>query len=114
MIIKKLQDVPYADLKGYQNVKKQIVIGPQDGSDEIVLRYFTLGPGGSSPYHTHDWPHLVRIETGSGVVVDKDKNESPVTEGDYIFVESSSLHCFKNTGTVPLSFICIVPARGES
>jgi len=114
MIIKKLQSVPYADLQGYNGVKKQIVIGPADGSDEIVLRYFTLDQGGSSPYHSHDWPHLVRIEKGSGVMLDAQKNASPITAGDYIFVESNSLHCFKNTGDVPLSFICIVPDRGES
>lgn len=114
MTIKKLQDVPFADLQGYDGVKKQIVIGPADGSDEIVMRYFTLDPEGSSPYHSHDWPHLVRIEKGSGVMLDAQKNASPVNAGDYIFVQSNSYHCFKNTGDSTLSFICIVPARGES
>ena len=114
MIIKKLQDVPFANLKGYDKVKKQIVLGPDDGSDEIILRYFTLDQDGSSPYHSHDWPHLVRIETGSGVMLDAEKKQFQVMAGDYIFVESNTLHCFKNTGQEPLSFICIVPARGES
>jgi quercetin dioxygenase-like cupin family protein len=114
MIIKKLEDVPFAYLEKYEKVSKQIVIGPADGSDEIVLRYFTVGPGGSSPLHSHDWPHLVHIDKGSGVLLDKDQVESPVTAGDYIFVENNATHCFKNTGDVPLSFICIVPTRGES
>jgi quercetin dioxygenase-like cupin family protein len=114
MIIKKLQDVPYAESHGYENMKKQIVIGPEDGSDEIVMRYFTLGVGGSSPYHSHDWPHLVRIEQGSGVLVDKEQQESTITAGDYVFVESNTLHCFRNTGSKPFSFICIIPSRGES
>ena len=114
MIIKKLENVPFAYLQKYENVSKQIVIGPADGSDEIVLRYFTVGPGGSSPFHSHDWPHLVCIEQGNGVLLDKDKVASPVTAGDYIFVENNALHCFKNTGDGPFSFICIVPSRGES
>jgi quercetin dioxygenase-like cupin family protein len=114
MIVKKLQDVPFADLHGYDKVEKQIVIGPDDGSDEIVMRYFTLAQGGSSPYHSHDWPHLVRIEQGEGILVDKDNAASLVTAGDYVFVESNAKHCFKNTGESPLAFICIVPSRGES
>jgi quercetin dioxygenase-like cupin family protein len=114
MIVKKLKDVPFADLRGYENVTKQVVIGPEDGSDEIVMRYFTLAKGGSSPYHQHDWPHLVRIEKGEGVLVDEDKNESPLHAGHYVFVESNAVHCFKNTGDSPFSFICIVPTRGES
>lgn len=114
MIIKKLDDVPFADLKGYDKVEKQIVIGPDDGSDEIVMRYFTLSEGGSSPYHKHDWPHLVRIEEGNGILVDKDNKTSSITAGDYVFVEGNAMHCFKNTGKSPFSFICIVPSRGES
>ncbi|MDF1515487.1 MAG: cupin domain-containing protein [Anaerolineae bacterium] len=114
MMIKQLHDVPFADLNGYTKVKKQVVIGPDDGSDEIVMRYFTLAPGGSSPFHSHDWPHLVRIEQGSGVLLDAEKRPAPVSTGDYIFVESNSLHCFTNTSDAPFAFICIVPMRGES
>ncbi len=113
-MIKRLLEVPFEETSGYTGVKKQIVIGPADGSDEIVMRYFTLEPGGSSPFHSHDWPHLVRIEQGSGVMLDAQKHPSPVSAGDYIFVESNILHCFQNTGEEALAFICIVPARGES
>ena len=51
MIIKKLQDVPFAAASGYEGVKKQVLIGPDDGSNEIVMRYFRLAPGGSTPHH---------------------------------------------------------------
>ena len=114
MIIKKLSDVPYADLQGYDSVKKQVVIGPDDGSDEIVLRYFTLAPGGSSPHHAHDWPHLVKIEAGTGIAIDAAGNERPVQAGDYVYVNANDVHQFRNSGTEPFSFICIVPRRGES
>ena len=113
MIIKKLSDVPAVDLKEYTNVRKQIVLGPEDGSNEIVLRYFSLGSGGASPYHNHDFPHLVRIEAGEGVVVDADGKETPLTVGDYIYVDDNEQHNFKNTGQANFDFICIVPLRGE-
>ena len=113
MIIKKLSDVPLVDLQGYDNVKKQIVIGPDDGSQEIVLRYFSLEPGGTSPHHTHDFPHLVKIEAGNGIVTDATGNEHQLQTGDYVYVDNNEAHHFRNTGSEPFDFICIVPQRAE-
>ena len=113
MNIKKLSDVPVTELQGYDNVKKQIVIGPDDGSQEIVLRYFSIGPGGTSPHHGHDFPHLVRIESGNGMVTDETGNEHQLQSGDYVYIEDNETHQFRNTGSGSFDFICIVPRRGE-
>lgn len=113
MIIKNRDNVPFADTQGYTAVTKQVVLGPDDGSDEIVLRYFSVTVGGATPYHSHDFPHLVKIEVGQGVAVDADGNESPVVTGDYVYVAANEVHNFKNTGDVPFDFICMVPLRGE-
>jgi len=114
MIIKNLGCVPVTDLRGYEGVSKQIVIGPDDGSNEIVLRYFSLGPGGTSPHHSHDFPHLVKIEAGNGVVTDERGLEHKLQKGDYVFISDNEVHHFTNTGTEPFDFICIVPRRGEA
>ena len=113
MKIKRRDDVPLADTQGYAAVTKQVVLGPDDGSDEIVLRYFSVAPGGATPYHSHDFPHLVKIEAGRGVAVDADKKEFPLVAGDYVYVDSDEIHNFKNTGDEPFEFICVVPLRGE-
>lgn len=114
MVIKKLSDVPLADLQGYDNVQKQIVIGPDDGSQEIVLRYFSLQPGGASPHHTHGFPHLVKVEAGNGIVIDATGAEHQLQVGDYVYIPDDELHQFRNTGAEPFDFVCIVPRRGES
>jgi quercetin dioxygenase-like cupin family protein len=113
VIVKKLSDVPFAELHGYDNLTKQVVLGPEDGSQEIVLRYFSLKPGGSSPHHTHDFPHLVKVETGRGTVTDATGNEHQLQPGDYVYVDSNDTHHFSNTGSEPFDFICVVPQRGE-
>jgi len=110
--IKRRDDVSPA-ASGYAGVTKQIVLGPADGSDEIVLRYFSVAEGGATPWHAHDFPHLVRIEAGRGVAVDADGTERAVSVGDYVYVAPNEMHNFKNTGDEPLDFICIVPTRGE-
>ena len=114
MIIKKLDDVPLTDMPGAEKVGKKIVIGPDDGSNEIVLRYFSLDSGGKSPHHAHNFPHLVNIKAGNGVVIDKNGLEHPVQKGNYVFIPDNEVHQFKNTGIVPFDFICIVPRRGET
>ena len=114
MIRKQLENVPFADMSGYENVKKQVILGPKDGSDEIVMRYFRVAPGGSTPYHAHDWPHLVKIEEGQGVTVDVDGNETPVEAGDFIYMPDNEKHQFRNTGETSFEFICIVPRRGAA
>lgn len=54
MIIKKLADSPVVDFPGAEGkITKRLVIGPNDGSNELVSRHFDLEPGASSPYHRH-------------------------------------------------------------
>jgi quercetin dioxygenase-like cupin family protein len=114
MIIKKLADAPQIDVPGVAHVKKQIVLGPKDGSEEIVLRYFSVGAGGMTPHHTHEFPHLVKVEAGIGAAIDGDGNERQLQAGDYVYVNNNDIHHFSNKGTLPFEFICIVPRRGES
>jgi quercetin dioxygenase-like cupin family protein len=111
--IKKLSDAPAFDVSGIAHVKKRIVIGPSDGAKEIVLRYFSLEAGGTTPHHAHAFPHLVKIEAGCGLVVDKNGKAHPLEPGDYIYINDNETHQFKNTGTESFEFICVVPGRGE-
>ncbi|MBW1773254.1 MAG: cupin domain-containing protein [Deltaproteobacteria bacterium] len=113
MIIKRLADNLFANMAGHENIKKQIVLGPDDGSGEIVLRYFKLAPGGSSPYHHHDFPHLVKVETGKGIVIDPDGNEHPLETGDYVYIHDNELHSLENRSRESFEFICVVPEREE-
>ncbi len=77
------------------------------------MRYFRLAPGGSSPHHAHDWPHLVRVEVGAGYAVDGDGNRTPLQAGDFVYVPDNEVHHFENGDSPSFEFICIVPRRGE-
>ncbi len=113
MNIKKLSDAPAFDVSGIAHVKKRIVIGPSDGSREIVLRYFSLEPGGATPHHAHAFPHLVKIEAGHGALIDGSGKSHELEQGDYVYINDDETHHFKNEGAEPFEFICIVPGRGE-
>lgn len=112
MFIKKIADVPKIkiDDNATKNVTRQIPIGIEDGSDKIIMRVFTVKPGGHSPLHTHDFEHLVKVEKGRAIAVDKD-GEHEIKEGDYVFVKPNEIHQFKNTFEEDFQFICVIPNK---
>jgi quercetin dioxygenase-like cupin family protein len=95
-------------------VTKQIPIGRDVGSSEIIMRLFILDPGAATPYHQHGFPHLIKIESGNGVLIDKEAKEHQISVGNYIYIGDNEPHGFKNNGNEPFKFLCIVPSRGEA
>lgn len=95
--------------EGYKGIRKKILIGSNDGSKNIIMRYFTIAPGGHSPKHSHNYEHLVKIESGKGIVVGKDDKKVEVSEGYSIFIEANEMHQFQNPFEENFEFICIIP-----
>ncbi len=116
VITGKSADVPLLDLhdgKTIFHVKKRVLIGPAEGAQNFVMRLFTLGAGGATPYHTHPWEHEVFIVRGDCTVHTAD-GEKSVSAGDFVYVPPNEAHRFVNAGEGPLEFICVVPKEGES
>jgi len=114
MIIKQLEDAPALAVEGYANIKKQIILGPEDGCHELIMRHFTMEPDSGTPYHQHPFPHMVIITGGIGVVIDSAGEEHLLNQGDYVYVQDDELHGFKNDTDADFSYICVVPERGEA
>jgi len=114
MNIKRIDDVASRDMgPELPGVKMQVLIGPDDGAENFVLRRFTLEPGASTPHHEHDWEHEVVVTDGEGVLVTTD-GERPLKPGDVIYLAPGDLHQFRNVGTGPYRMICLVPMKGHS
>jgi quercetin dioxygenase-like cupin family protein len=113
MIINENQRVPEnpVELEGAKHVTIKILIGSEEGSRDIIMRYFKIRPGGYSCLHSHNWEHLVKVERGKGVVIDNDGNERVVTTEHSLFVEPNELHQFKNPFSEAFEFICIIPSK---
>ena len=98
--------------EGLQAVTKKILLGPKNGFSGY-LRQFTLGPGGHSPLHSHDWYHVAYILEGQGKVL-LDGREHAVRAGTAAYVEANREHQFLNTGDSEMRFLCLVPENGDS
>jgi len=110
MLVRTHRDVP--SVAYAEGIEKRVVIGPKQGAPTFVMRVFDLGPGKSSPYHTHDWEHEVFVLSGAGVAVSEGV-ETAVRPGDAVFVPPYERHSFRNSGEETFRFICLVPLRGE-
>jgi len=110
MIKKKDPEVKTENLedKDVHNVQKKVLIGPDDGSNNIIMRRFTVTSGGFTPDHTHDFEHVVRIERGKGIIINESGEEIPVSKGDSVFINNNEMHQFKNPYKKQLEFLCII------
>ena len=102
----------FFDNDSMKKVTKQVLIDAEKGWESHVMRLFTLGEGGCSPFHKHPWPHIAFIVSGKGILT-LEGRETEIKHGSYAFVPPDKEHQFKNTGTEIMEFICIVPKEGE-
>lgn len=95
-------------MPGAENCTVRQLIGQDQGAPNFAMRQFTVAPGGFTPRHSHDYEHEVFVLEGQGVVYEGDQ-EHPLAAGDTVYVAPNEIHQFRNTGTDPLKFICLIP-----
>lgn len=114
MIISHLKDVAPLEMKGpgVVNAFKQAIIGPNEGWEGYVMRIMTLKEKGSSPRHTHPWPHINYIVSGTGTIF-LNGQDNPIQPGSFAYIPAEAEHQFRSDSDEDLVFICIVPEEGD-
>ena len=111
MKINNNEEILPAEVKmdGAKDVKMRMLIGIDDESDNIFMRHFIIASGGNTPFHKHNYEHVVKIENNKGIVVDENGKEHEVKKGQSIFVKPNEMHQFRNPYSEDFEFICIIP-----
>ncbi len=106
-------DAPAREMtgEGLLDVTKRVLVSPAEGWDGWVMRLFDVGPGGHTPRHSHAWPHINFVASGTGELF-LDGVLHPLAPGSYACVPGGHEHQFI-AGDGSLSFVCIVPAEGD-
>jgi quercetin dioxygenase-like cupin family protein len=89
-------------------VALHLVISAEDGAPHFAMRVFEVEPGASTPFHSHWWEHEVFILAGRGKLRGNER-EWELAPDDVVFVPGDEQHCFTNTGSEVLRFICCIP-----
>ncbi len=110
MIIKQDSDMTPQPVTtdGTADVTIRIPIGPDDGSENMVMRLFCIAPGGHTPCHSHNFEHLVRVVSGRGTAIDASGTVHELTPGQSVFVAPNEEHQFANPYEVPFEFTCTI------
>lgn len=112
--VRKREEVPADPMagEGVVAVVKRVLVGPEQGWEGHVLRLFEIGPGGHTPRHSHDWPHINVVVAGRGTL-HVDGVDHGIVPGSSAFVPAGATHQFLNAGDETLQLVCIVPEVGE-
>lgn len=97
------------EMEGAKDVRMKMLIGPGDSSDNIFMRHFFVSPGGNTPYHKHNYEHVIKIENNRGIVVDENGVEHELRKGQSLYVKPNEMHQFRNPFNEDFEFICIIP-----
>ncbi len=114
-VVRKMEDVPernMSDGKEIVGVTKRLLIGPVEGAPTFAVRLFTLAPGGHTPAHAHPYEHGVVVLSGRGEVHTA-QGAKALEASTVVWMPPGEHHQFRNTGTEPLKFLCVVPAAVE-
>jgi len=94
--------------EGLEFITKHVLIGENEDAPNYIMRYFRVEPYGHSKLERHPQEHEVIILHGKGQAQIADQ-VSDVEPFDGVFVSGGELHQFKNTGSEPFGFICVIP-----
>ena len=110
MIIKKDSEIQETIIEdeGVTNVRRKILIGTADDSENIIMRRFVIYPGGNTPHHVNPHEHVARVEKGKGIVVDGEGKEILINENSSVFIKGGEKHQFRNPFSEPFCFLCII------
>ncbi len=94
--------------EGAAGCRIRCLVGEPDGAPSFSMRQFEVEPRGYTPLHAHAHEHEVFVLEGSGLVMEGEK-EHPLRPGTVVFVPPGTTHQFRNPGSGPLKFLCLIP-----
>ncbi len=95
-------------MEGAHGCHVRWLIGRSDNAPNFAMREFEVEAGGYTPRHHHPYEHEVYVLEGEGIVIEGDR-EHRLRAGDVVYVKPDEVHQFRNTGSKPLKFLCLVP-----
>jgi quercetin dioxygenase-like cupin family protein len=95
-------------MEGSQGCQVRSLLGEKDGTPNFAMRQFEVAPGGHTPRHSHPYEHEIFVLEGEGVVYEGPQPH-PLKAGDVVLVRPDEIHQFRNTGSAPLKFLCLIP-----
>ncbi|MEZ5100738.1 MAG: cupin domain-containing protein [Thermoleophilia bacterium] len=90
-------------------VIRHVLVGPEDGASDFVVRYFTVPAGAATALDRHPHEHGVVVVHGAGRVLLGDEWHD-IGQGDSVFIAGEETHRLEAAPDQPLGFVCVIPS----
>ncbi|MBI4541123.1 MAG: cupin domain-containing protein [Gemmatimonadetes bacterium] len=100
-------EVALRDVTAGVATRFQVLVGPEEGARNFVLRRFVMGEGGGMPLHTNEVEHEQYVLRGRARIrVGQSVHE--VGPDHSLFIPAGTPHSYEVL-EAPFEFICVVP-----
>jgi quercetin dioxygenase-like cupin family protein len=87
--------------------RMQVLLGPDQGAPNFVMRRFTMGTGGGMPLHTNEVEHEQYVLRGRARIRIGDRVHD-VGPDHTLFIPAGTPHSYEVV-EAPFEFLCVVP-----
>ena len=106
-VVKHAADVEAREVTAGTATRTQVLLGPDDGAPNFLMRRFTMGEGGGMPRHTNTVEHEQYVLAGRArIEIGGDVHE--VSAGDVLYIPAGEPHAYEVV-EAPFEFLCMVP-----
>jgi len=110
MIVARYDERPEEEVTMYGATGTTVrwLINRDNGARTFAMRRFVVQPGGEIPLHSHAEDHEMYVLEGEGVAFTRER-ETPIRADMFIYIPPWEEHGYRNTGSKPLVFLCMIP-----
>jgi quercetin dioxygenase-like cupin family protein len=109
-VVRSMAEGPASEVARAKGATVQVVLGPDDHVPRFYTRRFTIEPGGHIPCHRHDTIEHEQVVIEGEMRLLLEGKEHLVGAGDCVYIPAGVAHAYRNSGAVPVRFLCIIPA----
>ncbi|MEJ2678115.1 MAG: cupin domain-containing protein [Gemmatimonadota bacterium] len=106
-VVRAADEVPRQVVEAGRDTAIQVLVGPDEGAPNFVMRRFIMEPGGGIPTHSNDVEHEQYVLRGRArITVGEDVYE--VGPDDTLYIPAGVTHSYEVLDG-PFEFLCVVP-----
>jgi quercetin dioxygenase-like cupin family protein len=106
-VVRPADEVPVKNVAAGRDTSMQVLVGPEEGAPNFVLRRFRMEKGGSIPAHTNEVEHEQYVLRGRANIKIGDEVHD-VRAHDTLYIPAGVPHSYEVIEG-PFEFLCVVP-----
>ncbi len=107
VVVRAAREVPMNEVAAGTATEMQVLVGPDQGAPNFVLRRFRMESGGGMPYHTNEVEHEQYVLRGRARITIAG-HPHDVGPDDTLYIPAGVPHSY-DVVEAPFEFLCVVP-----